>query len=244
MNLPYPDAEAAIAMPPARLAGALLADLFSRYPNVLFHRGNELGALQDRHGLEMANALAEAWAWLERECLIVHSTTNHDAGVFRVSRAGAVAANPAAFEEFFESTLVRREMLHPLIANRAWDLYLSRDYDTAVFAAFKALEISVAQRSRCEGTGVPLMRAAFHKVSGPLRDPAMTDGEAEGVSNLFAGAFGVIRNTAGHKYVTYDGPTEPAEMLIVASHLMRMLDRLYEDWKLRHPFDVESSNGA
>lgn len=93
-----------------------------------------------------------------------------------------------------------------------------------MFAAFKALEIAVAEKSAIQRTGVALMRDAFHKQSGPLTDKALEEGEREAVGHLFAGAFGLFRNPVGHREVSYDGPIEPAEQLIVASHLMRIVD--------------------
>ena len=43
---------------------------------------------------------------------------------------------------------------------------------------------------------------------------------------LFAGAFGAVRNPPGHRNVEWTDPTEAAEMVLLADLLMRQLDRI------------------
>jgi hypothetical protein len=43
---------------------------------------------------------------------------------------------------------------------------------------------------------------------------------------LFAGAFAVLRNPAGHREVSYDDISEAADAVQTASLLMRILDRV------------------
>jgi hypothetical protein len=50
-------------------------------------------------------------------------------------------------------------------------------------------------------------------------------GEQDGTRALFAGAYAVLRNPAGHREVNYDNVTEAAEAVQTASLLMRILDR-------------------
>jgi hypothetical protein len=42
---------------------------------------------------------------------------------------------------------------------------------------------------------------------------------------LYAGAFGALRNALGHREVRWDDPTEAAEVVLLADLLMRRLDR-------------------
>ena len=61
---------------------------------------------------------------------------------------------------------------------------------------------------------------------GPLTDPSAQKGEQDGTRALFAGAYAVFRNPAGHREVDYDDVSEAAEAVQTASMLMRILDRV------------------
>jgi hypothetical protein len=69
------------------------------------------------------------------------------------------------------------------------------------------------------------MRHAFGE-GGPLADPEADRGEQVGVMELYAGAFGALRNALGHREVRWDDPTEAAEVVLLADLLMRRLDRV------------------
>lgn len=222
---PFPENEILLTLSPAQLAEYLIKYLNAQpNSNGRHSQPNVIGSLEECSGPGVAQAVAEAWSWAEAQGLLVYSARARNNGVVELSRRAKALLHRGEFAKHRQAAGLPRELLHTTIAEKAWHHFIAGDYDVAVFAAFKALEIAVADASGCEGTGTQLMRAAFHKQTGPLTDPAMHDAEKEAVSQLFAGAFGLFRNPVGHREVSYNGPAEPAEQLVVASHLMRIVD--------------------
>lgn len=76
-----------------------------------------------------------------------------------------------------------------------------------------------------DAIGKNLMRDAFKPGEGPLSDPDTEGGEQQGLSDLFAGAIGSFKNPTSHRVVTFDDPAEAAEVIGLASLMMRILDR-------------------
>lgn len=117
--------------------------------------------------------------------------------------------------------------LHPLIEQQVRPQFVIGRYDLGVFAALKAVEVRVRKLGKFgnELVGVELMNRAFGP-GGPLADASLPRGEQDGVRNLFAGAYGVLRNPAGHRDVNYEDVGEAQDAAYVASLLMHVLDRI------------------
>lgn len=71
--------------------------------------------------------------------------------------------------------------------------------------------------------GTALVQEAF-KATGPLRDPAMHQGEAVAQMQLFAGSIGLFKNPPSHRRVDYDDPTQASEVVLLADLLLRLLE--------------------
>jgi uncharacterized protein (TIGR02391 family) len=100
------------------------------------------------------------------------------------------------------------------------------EYEVAVFAAMKAVEVALREASGlgAEWYGVELARKAL-KEGGPVEIHAATSAEQQAFVQLFAGAIGAFKNPSSHRTVEYDDPTEAADVVHFADLLLRILDR-------------------
>jgi uncharacterized protein (TIGR02391 family) len=114
-----------------------------------------------------------------------------------------------------------------VLASKAKPSFLRGDYDSAVFQAFKEVEVRVRKLSAAASSdlGVKLMRKAFNADIGPLTDQTEERSEKEAVGNLFAGAIGLFKNPTSHRDVNFDDPAEVAELIMLADLLIRIAER-------------------
>lgn len=231
-----PDIETLLTMEPEQLAGCLLQvmnDRLGREKMVtvgswlyeLFEGADPPFATHHRDAA--FRALAEAWNWLEVQGLIVWPDEANGRSGFRVpSRRGERLATAEAFTQFLRGSELPKIFLHPQIREKVWLLFLGGDYDTAVFQAFKEVEVAVREVAGLPNTdyGVTLMRKAFDVSKGPLADPGAEKSEREALGHLFAGAIGYHKNPHSHRNVGLTDAAEAREMIMLARHLLRIID--------------------
>ena len=226
-----PDGEALLKLEPEEVAGIVLEYLnsLSDSERGQLHRTNfslqhtYIEFPSELHS-EIAKVLMEGWVWLEREGLIAPRPGETGEWVF-ITRRGKKMKAASDLEGYRHCNLLPRKQLHPVIASKVWTTFIRGDYDTAVFQAFKEVEVSVRNAGGFppEEIGVNLMRKAFSPGKGPLSDKSKPIAEQEALSSLVAGAIGSYKNPHSHRSVTIDAE-EAVEMIIIASHLLKIVD--------------------
>ena len=68
------------------------------------------------------------------------------------------------------------------------------------------------------------MREAFNVDHGPLSDLSSESGERQAISDLFAGAIGTFKSPSSHRDVEWNEPQEAAEAILLANHLLRLVE--------------------
>jgi len=228
-----PDPDILLALSPEELAGYIMEYMnygpqsdvasISRYNFSLNHT---VKAYPQNKWKSCQRALMEAWAVLEREGLVAHKPEDNS-GWFFVTRRGLTLKSRDVYEAFRHAAQFPKESVHSEILSRVYPLFIRGDYETAIFQAFKQVEVRV--RSTCPGLneklyGVDLMRKAFHAENGPLTDLLEPVAEREALLALFAGAIGRFKNPASHKHVPITDAAETLEAIQFASHLLRIVD--------------------
>ena len=234
-----PDVDVLLALAPEELALYVLQVAKTQLQNGMFipsnisqvTSGTGMAAYQHspyaNREQEVELALSEAWNWLRVQGITVPAPgINGQNGWLVISRRGQKIANDEDFRQFREAASFPKSMLHPSIADEVW-LDLARGaLAQAVFAAFLAVEKAVRKAGGYSNAelGVDLMRKAFNPNSGPLTDMSQEMGEREALSHMFAGAIGSYKNPFSHRTVVITDPKEAQEMVMHASHLLRIVE--------------------
>lgn len=236
-----PDPEVLIKLPPELVGMQLLKVCAEKTQNGLF----SLGAVAGNQALfgeswnpngdpyypnnrqdEIELAAAEAFRWLEIALLIMPAPEPNKT-FSRLTRLGkSLLQNEDSFGSFLSAVKFPKDLFHPSIAEYVWLQLAQGNFDVAVFFAFRAVEERVRDAAGFPSTeiGVNLMRRAFHKENGPLTRLEDPEAEREALSSLFAGAIGSYKNPHSHRTVQIVELAEAQEMILLASHLLRIVD--------------------
>ena len=133
-----PDAASVLALEPEELGGVLLEHFNSMTAQEQFQlsRHNFLMSQevfgygrdpQDRLGC----AFAEAWAWLERECLIALKPNAGGSYGYFITRRGQKLIDRNASEAYRRASMLPRSFPHPRIESRVYPSFLRGAYARA-----------------------------------------------------------------------------------------------------------------
>jgi uncharacterized protein (TIGR02391 family) len=233
-----PNPEDLLCLEAEELAGVLLVHLNSG--GGALHHYNFFNSLRNyplypTHNEQVNQALMEAWDWLTSEGFLARRADDSTRGSVFITRRGQRLKTREDFAAYRKAGLFPKGQLHPMIASRVYPAFLRGEYDTAVFQAFREVEVSVrvAGKFGPDDYGTDLMRSAFRPIEkkgrsvapGPLTDTQLPIAEQEAMANLFAGAISLYKNPQSHRHV----PTEAisaAEVITFASHLLRLVDQV------------------
>ena len=228
-----PNPDTLLQMEPEELGGVILHHSDRLMHGGLLHRQDvfyfEAGTtfVQPHPAFDaIAAAISEAFQWLEVAGLLMPAPgTNGNSGFRVLTRRGRRLRDNGNALQYKAGSLLPREMLHPTLNQECWPLFIKGSHDLAVFSAFKAVEVAVRSATRLPDSlvGEKLMRAAFNK-DGALADKTAHPTEIASFENMIAGAFGCIRNPVGHRDVGLDASKGSAEMIVMASYFLRVVD--------------------
>jgi hypothetical protein len=193
------------------LAYAVLEDMQARLQNPIIGMVNRhsvaeslfsAGAFNSSNGRvvqDLANRInkvgRDAIALLERWDLVESADDmNGRNGYVVLTEKGKATTERTDFERIRVRGLLREEMLHPRLRRQIYGYFAANDLGTAVFEAFKTVEIEVRAAGGFaeKEIGKTLMFKAF-AVGGPLARPSDDKSDCDALGGLFAGALHKFR---------------------------------------------------
>ena len=151
-----PTAEILLSLEPEELGGILLPIFQTRsggtrslnWWNYIreFHQSQEV---YPRQYIEpVSRAIMEAIGWMISSGLLAHDPEDSNGHNLFVTRRGMEVNTADHFHDFLQASLLNPKPLHTIVAQKAWPTFIRGKFDTAVFEAFK--EVEVAVRTACK----------------------------------------------------------------------------------------------
>jgi uncharacterized protein (TIGR02391 family) len=227
----YGAAEEIVQSRPDELGTHIILDLQKAREDHFFSPTNYPNDLARHYGSSIASrpfasAVHEALAWAERELLLVKNYKSMPpSDALMLSRSGLTFTADDLPRMRIERILPEF-LLHYRMRAICMDIFNSGHFQAAVFEAFRVLEVAVRERANYDDTryGTDMISLAFNDERGPLRDQTATLAERQAMQRLMSGAYGVYKNPSGHRDIELTDPQKAAELLIIASHLLRIVE--------------------
>jgi uncharacterized protein (TIGR02391 family) len=234
----YPPATELINLPPDAIAQFMLlhlCDMDNQFSVSSFGRYNYLNsneiidfAREARVNVDpIMKLLAQGWLWLENEGLICPRPDQPTGDFYFVTEKGVRFREPRDFQSYRKGKFLPHEILDKVLLEKVYPLFISGDYDTAVFRAFKEIEVRVRQKSGMpqSAIGIDLMRMAFNPEKGFLASKDIHKAEKQALSDLYAGGIGIFKNPSSHREVKFEEAEDVAKIILFADYLLKLLER-------------------
>lgn len=172
---PGPEVERALLRQVVEYCADALHPMVTRdsISNGLFDANGYPHSVQRR--AEVARVIGRAWKALDDAGFIEEPDPTNGKNGYRVPSAEGKSAHAATdYSAVRMRSKFSRDMFHAAVPDASWNAFSVGDYDTAVFEAFKSLEVAVRKKGGSSNSdfGAALMKKAFDPDTGPLRDPA------------------------------------------------------------------------
>jgi uncharacterized protein (TIGR02391 family) len=190
--------------------------------------GNQIAQYAPQHDSdEVGKAITEAWSWLETEGMLAPHPGHSTGHVAYVTKKGFKHRRRIDLEIYLKAKLLPKQSLDKSILDNVYPLFLRGQYDTAVFQAFKEVEVRVRNKTELsnDSIGVKLMAAAFRAGSGILTNLDVPEAEQQALCQIFTGSIGIFKNPSSHREIDYNNPNEAAEIILFANYLIRLVDK-------------------
>jgi uncharacterized protein (TIGR02391 family) len=184
---------------------------------------NRFNFLQMVPGGQVAFRFMEGWGWLVRQGFLALAPNDMYGQNHFVTREGEAVAQQDDLDAWRKTHLFP-DYFDPALQRWVKPLFARGDYDTAVFRAFKEVEMRVRKKSGFKTDyGRGLMLKAFGE-TGPLMA-----NDAEGrkaAREMFAGAISFCKNPSSHHEIDFDDAREVVDMISFANQLLRIVGRI------------------
>ncbi len=183
---------------------------------------------------EVCRLLNEAWTWLLVEGFISPIPDEQTLDHFFITRRGQKIKDKKGLKQFTHLKFLPKQALDPKLVQKVWPSFIRGNFEAAVFAAYKEVEVRVRDAGgfTTKDYGTNLARNAFNIKDGPLSDHGNPNkGEEQAYSDVFAGVLGAFKNPSSHKDVDYDNPVIVAGLILFANTLIQIVEQRREKYE-------------